>query len=74
MFRSCMPFDQFDTPHWRKSLAGIPGGRFAGSVHCRKVGGALLLQSVVIFVAAVGAILGGASTVPCSIGGFVDST
>jgi len=74
MLRSGMPFDAFDSPHWRKSLADISGGRFNGPGHCRRVGGALLVESVRAADAEVGAILGGAGTVSCSIDGLVDAT
>jgi len=74
MLRSGMPFDAFDSPHWRKSLADISGGRFNRPGHCRRVGGALLVESVRAADAEVGAVLGGAGTVSCSIDGLVDAT
>jgi len=45
MFRSGFPFDQFDVPHWHKSLADISGCRFKGPGNRRRVVGLLLAQS-----------------------------
>ena len=74
MFRSGMPFVAFDSPHWHKPLADIFGGRLNGPGHRRRVGGALFVESVRAADAEVGAALGGAGTVSCSIDGLVDAT
>jgi len=74
MFRSKMPCDAFDSPHWRKSLANISGGPFNGPGHRRRVGGALSVESVREGDSEVGAVLGGAPTVSGSVYRFVDAT